>query len=252
MDAKTTGGGGNIFLSAPLLLLRRDSNITTNAQGKDIAGGDITIDTDNLVAVPKENSDITANSQDFRGGNIKINASGIFGIQFRNALTPLSDITATGKDSSLNGNVQIDIRDVEPTQGLVALPTNLVDASTQISQSCSAGGRLANRENNFTVSGRGGLPSSPTEVITPDMVQDDLGTPMASNPPTGESVKPSPSNPPKQLVEAQGWVVDDLGVVTLVAAAPTVTPHSPALTPASCQESLGQGRQGNEAAFLNK
>jgi len=67
------------------------------------------------------------------------------------------------------------------------------------------------------------------------MVQDDLGTAVAIHPATSQSVKPSPTSPPKQLVEAQGWVVDDKGVVTLAAAAPTVTPHSPALTPASCQ-----------------
>jgi filamentous hemagglutinin family protein len=233
LQANTTGGGGNIFLTTPLLLLRRGSNITTNAQGSNIPGGNITINTDNLVAVPKENSDITANSQDFRGGNIKINASGIFGIQFRNALTPLSDITATGNDSSLNGNVQIDIRDVNPSTGLAALPTNLVDRTNQIDQGCSASG--ANRENTFAVTGRGGLPQSPTEVISPDMVQDDLGTPVANNPATRESVSPTPTRPPKQLVEAQGWVVDDNGVVTLVAAAPNVTPHSGALVPASCQ-----------------
>jgi large exoprotein involved in heme utilization and adhesion len=49
------------------------------------------------------------------------------------------------------------------------------------------------------------------------------------------SASPTPSSPPKQLVEAQGWVVNDLGAVTLVAAAPTVTPHSGVLVPASCQ-----------------
>jgi filamentous hemagglutinin family protein len=240
LQANTTGGGGNISLTTPLLLLRRGSNITTNAQGSDIPGGNITINTDNLVAVPKENSDITANSQDGRGGNIKINTSGIFGIEFRNALTPLSDITATGNDSSLNGNVEIDIRDVNPSTGLAALPTNLVDRTNQIDQGCSAGG--ANAENKFAVTGRGGLPSSPNELFAPDMVQDDLGTPVASHPPTSKSVSPTPTSPPKQLVEAQGWVVDDNGVVTLVAAAPNVTPHSGALVPASCQ-SKGDNRK---------
>jgi large exoprotein involved in heme utilization and adhesion len=247
LQANTTGGGGNISLTTPLLLLRRGSNITTNAQGSDIPGGNITINTDNLVAVPKENSDITANSQDFRGGNIKINASGIFGIQFRNAPTPLSDITATGNDSSLNGNVQIDIRDVNPSTGLAALPTNLVDRTNQIDQGCSASG--ANPESKFTVTGRGGLPQSPNEVLTPDMVQDDLGTPVASNSPTRESVKPTPTSSPKQLVEAQGWVVDDNGVVTLVAAAPNVTPHSGALVPASCQ--IRGTTTGDEGVVLN-
>ena len=211
LQANTTGGGGNISLTTPLLLLRRGSNITTNAQGNNIQGGNITIDTDNLVAIPQEDSNISANSQDSRGGNITINAQGIFGIQFRPLPTPLSDITASGKDFFLNGIVDINTLGVNPTQGLVALPTTLVDASRQISQECSA----QNRESRFTVTGRGGLPQSPTEIISPDMVQDDLGTQVASNPPIRESIKPSPSREPKQLVEAQGWVVDDKGVVTL-------------------------------------
>jgi large exoprotein involved in heme utilization and adhesion len=211
LQANTTGGGGNISLTTPRLLLRRGSNITTNAQGNNIQGGNITIDTDNLVAIPQEDSDISANSQDSRGGNVTINAQGIFGIQFRPLRTPLSDITASGKDFFLNGIVDINTLGVNPTQGLVALPTTPVDASRQISQECSA----QNRESRFTVTGRGGLPQSPTEIISPDMVQDDLGTQVASNPPIRESTKPSPSREPKQLVEAQGWVVDDKGVVTL-------------------------------------
>ncbi|HEY9635538.1 MAG TPA: filamentous hemagglutinin N-terminal domain-containing protein [Coleofasciculaceae cyanobacterium] len=238
ISADTTGGGGNIELRSHDLILRHGSNITTNAQGSTIRGGDITINTDNLVAVPLEDSNISANAPEFRGGEIEINASGIFGIQFRNAPTLLSDITASGKDSSFNGIVTINTLGVNPSQGLVALPTTPVDASRQISQECSAG----NRESQFTVSGRGGLPSSPNELLSPDMVQDDFGTPVDSNPPTTESVKPFPTSSPKQLVEAQGWVVDDKGVVTLVASAPTVTPHPPSLTPASCQERLGQGK----------
>jgi large exoprotein involved in heme utilization and adhesion len=52
------------------LVLRRGGNITTNAQGSNIPGGNITIDTDNLVAVPKENSDISANSEESFGGRV--------------------------------------------------------------------------------------------------------------------------------------------------------------------------------------
>jgi large exoprotein involved in heme utilization and adhesion len=49
--------------------------------------------------------------------------------------------------------------------------------------------------------------------------------------PRGDSEFP---NRPKQLVEAQGWVVDAQGKVTLVAQAPTVIPHPLAVTSASC------------------
>jgi large exoprotein involved in heme utilization and adhesion len=227
-----SGRGGNVYLQAQdLLLLRRNSQISAISGTSDAGGygGNFSIDALFIAAIPSENSDIITNAFTGIGGNIRITAQGgIFGTQFRQQLTPKSDIVASG-------TVQLYIPNVNPTQGLVKLPTTPVDPSRQIDQGCSSAGRLAHQESKFTIIGRRGLPQSPTEVISPDMVQDDLGTPIASNPPTRESVKPSPSSPPQQLVEAQGWVVDDLGVVTLVAAAPTVTPHSGALVPASCQ-----------------
>ncbi|MHC5722199.1 MAG: hypothetical protein ACYTX0_61845, partial [Nostoc sp.] len=91
--ADTTGGGGNISLRTPLLLLRNGSAITTNATGENIPGGNIDIDAKNgfIIAVPQENSDISANSLDFRGGNVTINAQAIFGTQFRAFPTSASD-----------------------------------------------------------------------------------------------------------------------------------------------------------------
>jgi large exoprotein involved in heme utilization and adhesion len=93
--ADTSGGGGNINLSTGDLILRRGSSISTNARGLNITGGNITIDTDNLVAVPQEDSDISANATAGNGGQVIVNAIGIFGTQFRLQDTPLSDITAT-------------------------------------------------------------------------------------------------------------------------------------------------------------
>jgi len=219
-----TGSGGNIHLTTTdLLLLRRNSLISalSGTSGSNGIDGNINIDTKFLIAVPKENSDIVATGFGRTpGSNIQVNAESIFGTQFRQQQTPESDIVASG-------TVKLNISYVDPNQGLVNLPGTLVDHTNQIDQGCSAG--AANRENKFTVTGRGGLPQSPNEVLTPDMVQDDFGTPVASNPPTRDSVSPTPTSAPKQLVEAQGWVVNDLGVVTLVAAAPSVTPHSGAL-----------------------
>jgi hypothetical protein len=45
-----SSGGGNINLQSPDLILRNQSAIATNARGSNNIGGDITIDTDNLVA----------------------------------------------------------------------------------------------------------------------------------------------------------------------------------------------------------
>ncbi|HEY9834247.1 MAG TPA: filamentous hemagglutinin N-terminal domain-containing protein, partial [Stenomitos sp.] len=116
--ADTSGGAGNINLRSPLILLRNGSSITTNATGSNIPGGNINIDTDNLVAVPNENSDISANSANFRGGNVTVRASGLFGIEFREQLTPLSDITATGVSSDFSGTVDIITPGIDPARGL--------------------------------------------------------------------------------------------------------------------------------------
>ncbi|WP_337884692.1 S-layer family protein [Fischerella thermalis] len=227
LTANTTGGQGNINLDSGTLILRRGSGITTNATGNNVTGGNINIDTDNLVAVPQENSDITANSQDFRGGNVTINARAIFGTQFRQQPTPLSDITATGANSQLNGNVQINIPDVDPSSGLVELSNIPIDRTQQIAQACPA-----DQGNKFIITGRGGLPYLPNEAIR---TQNTVPLPWVrldhrQVTTRGESL-PKPSLP-NQIVEATGWVVNKSGEVVLVAA--NTTPVSSWSTPAVC------------------
>lgn len=161
--ADTTGGGGNINLRSPFILLRNGSNITTNATGANIPGGNISIDTRFLVAVLNEDSNISANSEDFRGGNVRINAVGIFGIRPSPISTPLSDITATGATSALSGTINIILTGIDPTSGLVALPTDLVDPSGLIAQGCPA-----NQGNSFVITGRGGLPPTPEQQLDDD------------------------------------------------------------------------------------
>ncbi len=161
--ADTTGGGGNIAVRSPFILLRNSSNITTNATGANIPGGNIAINTQFLLAVPNEDSNISANSEDFRGGNVSIKAFAIFGIQPRPTPTPLSDITVTEATSALSGTIDVTLTGIDPTAGLVALPTDLIDASGLIAQ-----GYPANRGNSFVISGRGGLPPTPEQQLDDD------------------------------------------------------------------------------------
>ena len=161
--ADTTGGGGNINLRSPFILLRNGSNITTNAMGANIPGGNIAIDTRFLIAVPNEDSNISANSEDFRGGNVRINAFSSYGIQPRPLTTPLSDITATGATAALGGTIDVVTSGIDPISGLVALPTDLVDSSGLIAQGCPA-----NRGNSFVITGRGGLPPTPEQQLDDD------------------------------------------------------------------------------------
>lgn len=196
-----------------LVLLRRNSNITANAIGENIIGGDVNIDTKFLAAA--ENSDITATSDDFRGGRVKINALSILGTQSRNELTLASDISARGKTPELSGTIELNTLDVSPNQGLVELPVNLVDASQQIAQGCTP---RRGQTNSFVVTGRGGMPLSPSEplrqraVITQWVTLDE----GIENERDAQD-KPTLAANQQPIVEAQGWVVDERGDIQLVA-----------------------------------
>ncbi len=245
ISADTSGGGGNINLSTGNLILRRGSSVSTNATGSNITGGNITINTDNLVAIPKENSDISANAQDSFGGRVIINAQGIFGTEFRLQDTPLSDITASSAlGPQFNGVVQLNTPGIDPSRGLANLPTELIDASNQIDQTCAAGGREAGK-NQFIITGRRGMPSHPYEMLSNEQALEDIHPPSEfsssrnSNPLAAKVVtsQSATSNPKPPIVEAQGWVINDKGQVVLTATAPTVTPHNSLPASATCPSS---------------
>lgn len=246
--AETRAGQGNITLNTRDLRLRNGSLISTNSTGP-ATGGNISINTRTLVAL--ENSDITANAQESFGGRVSIRADGIFGTQFRNQLTTESDITATSALGPLfSGSVTIQTPDIDPSQGLVQLQTEVVDPTGLIAQGCATGQQVAAGE--FVITGRGGLPPNPGEALTDSTVLVDLGKPLPSSQSsktsydnfsltqgTGPSDRlPGSHTPPHSqalpLVQAQGWMVNSAGKVVLVAQAPNAVPHAPWLTPASC------------------
>ena len=259
IDGKSQSGlGGNINLQASEIRLRRGSRISTDAGNAN--GGNITINTDTLVAVPKENSDITANAQQGSGGRIRITAQGIFGTEFRDRLTPESDITATSDlGPEFNGTVQIDIRGIDPNRGLVQLPETVTDSSNQIAQTCSSQAR----NNSFVVTGRGGLPPTPSEALnsTPGWIDwrvsarrggassPSLRVPApgvggteeftsAQSPIQNRSTERSRRSPKSKiqnsLIEATGWVIDPDGTVRLVTN-PSAEVSSNSYYPQPCQ-----------------
>jgi len=235
ISADTTGGGGNInVLTRDLLLLRRGSSITTNATGK-ATGGNITINTNNLVAVPKENSDISANATESFGGRVIVNADGIFGTQFREQPTLLSDITASSaQGSQFNGTVTLNTLDIDPSQSLAELPTNLIDSSGLIANSCI--GRSNQTSGKFIITGNGGLPVMPDDPLVASYQTYQLPTvhsasvsTLQENPQDLEDTttsKPNNSSTSAPIVEANGWIYSPNGDVILTADAPTVAPNS--------------------------
>lgn len=209
ISAETAAGNqGSIFLNGTDIRLRQGSKITTNAtQGA--TAGNININTDTLIAV--ENSDITANAEASFGGRVIINTQGIFGTKFREFLTPKSDITATSKlGLEFSGIVEVNTPDVDPTSGLVELPSTLTDSHNQIAAACSA-----DAGNTFIVTGKGGLPTDPTEVLHPQVLIEDWRIPLHN---TQQIIKqPQTINIPIPIVEIQGWKINEQGTIELVA-----------------------------------
>jgi large exoprotein involved in heme utilization and adhesion len=188
-----------------------------------------------IIGVLSENSDITANAFTGRGGNINITTNGIFGLRFQPELTPNSDITASS-EFGLSGSVILNLLAIDPSQGLVSLPINLVDPSNQISQACQPGrGQTAS---SFVTTGRGGIPKNPEQplkspsVVTPWVAISSTNHDDRQELSTASPTLPDSSSSP--ILEAQGWQTAGDGTIHLVANPPTSSPHGLGFAPVVC------------------
>lgn len=240
--ATTNSNGGEIILNNDRLIALRDrSNITaeagTNAAGGN--GGNIRINSAFLLASPLEDSNINANAFRGNGGNIAINTQSLLGLALREEATSLSDITASSQFGS-TGEIAIYTLAIDPYRELNELPTDVVDASRQIAQTCPANGEETPSE--FVVTGRGGLPSDPRQTLSSETVvtrlagledeNSSLSSTLSPARPADGSVVPVSA----AIVEAQGWVVDAEGNIMLVAQTDAVTPNAPAFNTTTCNQ----------------
>ena len=231
-----SGAGANINLQARDIQLRRGSRITTDAGIAD--GGNININSDILAALPKENSDITANARSAAGGRVNINVPNVFGFravgreevrsnlgltdaQFAQlqvsptSLISTSDIAAISQNSgpALQGSVTFSSSGVNPAQGLVELPQNVVNPAALI----AANPCIEGAQSEFTVTGKGGVPPSPNDALSSAETPFPWVEPAVGGGQQVEGSLASIEVRPTEIIPAQGWVMDDRGKVTLVA-----------------------------------
>ena len=197
--------GGNINLQLfDLLTLRNNSQIsatagTAQAEGD---GGNIDINAPFILSFPEENN-ITAEAFLGTGGNINITTNSIFGREFL-------EISASSQ-LGLEGTVSINILELELSPGLVELPSGLETLS--IPQGCEAS---RGRGSSFISSGRGGLPPSPTETLSSGEVWKDVQLPTQLSKNSANTTKQSNSTA-ERIVEATSWIINEEGIVELVA-----------------------------------
>ncbi len=213
-----SGDGGNIQLDVKDLALLRDSSISASAGGIG-AGGNVTINSDLLAAL--EDSDIIANAFQGQGGNIQINTQGFF-------RSPDSDITAQSqRGPQFNGTVEINTPDLDFAKAS-AVPTAAPE-SPQVGSACQ-GSSSAGRSQ-FTNTGTGGIPASPTDPLTNNPGWEDNASPASSS--QAEPVAPPATNPVK-FVEAQGWKRNPDGTMSMTTTPEEVIHYSSLSTP-PCQ-----------------
>jgi len=208
LTSTESGTGGNIELNLQeLLLMRKQSLIDTESLGIG-NGGNITINSPVIAGF--ENSDIIANAVEGNGGNINITTSGIFGLEFREELTPESDITASSQ-FGVNGTVEINNISIDPNSGLVELPTELTDPSKQIASGCSS-----NNESSFVATGRGGIPHNPNQYLNFNRTWSDLRDFSASGNQRNSTEEITQIRNKPAIVEATGLIRNENGVIEFV------------------------------------
>jgi filamentous hemagglutinin family protein len=244
------GDGADINLNiSNLLVMRNGSRISTSAglAGAGGNGGNIKIDARNAFLVTALNEN-TANAFNGSGGRVTIETQGIYGFTVRSreqlaallntndpnkldpSLLPSNDITAISQGNpTLNGSVNINVLNLDPSRGLLTLPIDRIDPSQQIAQACQPSGKQA--RGSFVMVGQGGMPPNPIGVLSSETLITRLAGESIGQPVIGLSKELSQATP-KSVTEINSWIVEPNGSVQLVAIVPGV--ETKGFSPVGC------------------
>jgi filamentous hemagglutinin family protein len=222
--------GGNIFLEDVNLLTLNNNSILSARAANQARGGNVSVSAPNgFVIATGANNDIIADAVEGQGGNITLQAQSIIGFaeQVSNPANFTNDIDASSEFGA-PGSVTINQINPDPSQGAIELPTDIIDASSLVAQTCSARGAIARTPGEFIITGRGGLSPSPTAPLgsastLPHWIA--LNDSARSIPLNRQEPQRSAASH-SEVLEAQGWVKTADGTVTLIAESPAVAQAS--------------------------
>ena len=222
ISASTQAGfGGTIILQITEDITLRDNSFISAQAFGNADGGNLTIDTDFIVAFPSNGtgSDLIATADGGTGGVVDLRGvEAIFGLQPRDAISANSqpiandtnDIDASSNIPGQDGTVALDPGSLNPIQGETELPTNIVVPEQTIAQVCQSE-RVAAAQNSLSIEGKGGIIPEP-------------GLPLNSNNIYVDGESDSTSSIPAPIETAQGKIqlargvkVSEDGTITLTA-----------------------------------
>ena len=206
------GQGGIVTLDIDDSLILSDLSLISARADSGASGGNIDLKADFVIAQPNQNNDIIASATEGAGGDIDITTNAIFGLEERSSSPPnnTNDIDASS-EFGLDGTIQINKLEVNPTEALEELPIEIIDVTGLVEQNlCQQG-----QGSEFVVTGKGGIAPSPTQARDGSVSEVDLVKPVPYF--RAERAAEANSIDEEEIIEAQGWVVNDRGMVELVA-----------------------------------
>jgi filamentous hemagglutinin family protein len=220
-----SGSGAEINLNPVNFLTMQNNSLLSARAANQAQGGNISVTApEGFVIATGNNNDIIADAVEGRGGNITIAAQSILGLTEQESIpfNSTNDIDASSEFGA-PGSVTLNQINPDPGRGAIELPTDIIDASRLIAQNCSEIGAIARTPSEFVITGRSGLPPSPTEPVNPSspLGQWISAPDSATNSTQQDRVRSIPVT--SEIVEAQGWVKTAEGaiVLTVEAAIPT-------------------------------
>jgi filamentous hemagglutinin family protein len=206
-----SGGGGNIKLNAENIVWQGASSTTATARETG-NGGNIIIKADNVLAL--EDSYVTADAFRGMGGNININTQGLF----------ICESCQVSASSALGIDGEVEIDTLEPTTlNSLDTPQQPTQPQEEVAVACpSAPGNTASQ---LTITGRGGLPNRPQELLNGRSLIEFVSPTAASKTPVKQATLPAP---------AQGWYRQDNGQVVLTAQTQVASAQSSLTNSADC------------------
>lgn len=197
--------GGNLNITLTELLQLRNGSLLNAEAGGTGNGGNIKIDSRFMFG--SGNSDIIANAVLGSGGRVNIKSDGVFGLQYRSVRTAENDITASSQ-FGLQGSVTINGLNIDPSNGLNALDTDILDPNQRISNQCATA-----QGSRFIATGRGGIPRSPGQMFNRERPWTDIRTTAF---PVNVIAPPIAKNNNQSIVEASAIKIDETGAIVLI------------------------------------
>jgi filamentous hemagglutinin family protein len=231
------GDNGNIDLTMSGQVLQLNNGSEISAQALNSAdGGRITLNVPNGFVLTNylEDNDVIASASGVGdGGRVEINTLGIFGLEERSTDTQYSDIVVSSRFAT-DGTIELNTLGIDPTRGLTELPET-VESPNQVARACGTSSDVASEQSSFVVTGRGGLPPNSGDVLNSEPVADDwVALDETANHETISGLPTAATQPLTEIVEAQGWIINDEGAIEAVAIVPSSTPQDTTLSTPTC------------------